>query len=300
MKSDVYMPFKMIRVDHRVASIGEAGTHSENLRDRIMDQPSFNRSAFIYDASSFSTTSMKSHMRRRSADGHAFTLIELLVVVAIIAGWVAFLLPALAQARESARTLECSSKMRTLGMADAMYSEEYNGAIVPALGPSYTYWDSQLLGRDVGRINYLGSADAFRCPADATGPCPEGQPSVHPDWHPKRSYAPNVFFHAEVISTTADVWKPKYISDVARPSQTLSLTDCWNPSNACFWGFLIAVYIPKHFDADGHMNFSVTNELYFDGSVRGIHYDEYIPLPGQMNFLDNLWLQHYTGNWGDS
>jgi len=82
-------------------------------------------SGFIYDASSFSTVSMKSHLRRRWADGQGFTLIELLVVVAIIAVLVAVLLPAMAGAREQARSVLCSAQDRQMGNAMMLYAGDY-------------------------------------------------------------------------------------------------------------------------------------------------------------------------------
>jgi prepilin-type N-terminal cleavage/methylation domain-containing protein len=61
----------------------------------------------------------------------AFTLIELLVVISIIALLVALLLPALRQARDAARAIECASNVRQINTGFFLYTEDNNGILPP-------------------------------------------------------------------------------------------------------------------------------------------------------------------------
>lgn len=62
----------------------------------------------------------------------AFTLIELLVVISIIALLISILLPALGEARESARRSMCSVNQKQLIMATMAYAGDYKDHIAPA------------------------------------------------------------------------------------------------------------------------------------------------------------------------
>ncbi len=64
-------------------------------------------------------------MVRRRGFTLGFTLVELLVVIAIIGLLVALLLPAVQAAREAARRMQCSNRMRQLGLAIHNYEAAF-------------------------------------------------------------------------------------------------------------------------------------------------------------------------------
>ena len=79
---------------------------------------------------------MTNHKKKSTKQmARGFTLIELLVVIAIIAILLAILMPAMRKIREIARETACKSNLRNIGLAVAMYLDDYERKI-PNTGSS--------------------------------------------------------------------------------------------------------------------------------------------------------------------
>ncbi len=153
--------------------------------------------------------------RRRDRPG--FTLIELLVVIAIIAILAAMLLPALKNARETAKGAACISNLRQIHHVFAMYAEDNDGWCIPSVDTGTNYWPvvvtRLLTGKTVTLFDMHYPWD--RCPSGINYPVNV----LFGHYGLLRDLGGNPFAGPSPIA-------PQKLSAVSRPAQTILVFDC--------------------------------------------------------------------------
>lgn len=172
-----------------------------------------------------------------------FTLIELLVVIAIIAILASILFPVFAQARESARQVNCISRFNQVSRAVVMYTSDYETT------QPLTQWFASFSGQDNcdDRIlaqlimPYVKNWQMFRCPSDpqatdaildacpADNEQPPSQQCIREyRWALKTSLGYNYTYLSPIIrNAQTNRWynKPATDAQIGRPAQTVLFVD---------------------------------------------------------------------------
>ena len=221
---------------------------------------------------------MKSQVRT------GFTLVELLVVIAIIAVLAALLFPIFYSARRNGWQATCVSNQRQIGMALALYEQDFDQTY-----PNYRFWPlgSQSAG-DLEKNSwrsviapYLRNTQVMACPANPDNQTPSSDPKF------KISYAANVALNPRDFPTLPppldatgsgmfgkDLSPGVKAASVVRPAECIAVVEIVHIPDSLF---VVDIATDDTIYNDGFQVYSdclftghsgLTNYLFADGHVK--------------------------------
>lgn len=209
-----------------------------------------------------------------------FTLVELLVVIAIIAILASMLLPALNQARASAKASACVNNLKQLGFAQINFSSDYQEYV---LNGNFNYLKLQnnpkVMPTDIGwewidclkELNYLDENSKLdKCPGAV--------------FQTKTSYG-----HNAVLGNCSYnyVYWIKQVK-VTRPSETLIFADSRDDESKIYIQFQPTWNSTDFMPWYRHRGDKATNAVWLDGHVES---REKAGLVGTFNGIEHYYFQ---------
>lgn len=163
--------------------------------------------------------------------GHgAFTVIELLVVVSVIVVLIAMLFPAIGMVRDSAKSMDCMSRARQMGMIFSLYAADWEGQLpCPFSSASLCCWNQRLSSDyDDGKVQGVFKEPIFKQAPGYTASSLTG-------------YGMNTRLPPSLIATPNNIAQdtPPRLARIRQPSLTVLVADSAGPfyasTSKCSW-----------------------------------------------------------------
>lgn len=207
------------------------------------------------------------------ADRPGFTLIELLVSISIIALLIALLLPALSQARATARNLLCGSQIRQMGLGVELYRADFNQYYLPIVGWNpHQLWPTILARYTHTALDATGVASSsfVRIDPDSIFFCPEVSATMNAGVVRNVSYGYNRFGTGGNSIDAALQYQRIHQELPSPPSQTLLFVDSDSKSATTTDGWYEAYHHFNTLQFARHHGDTTANVVFADGHVKSL------------------------------